>query len=448
MLIWNLFISKIGMQGYGIAYHEDRTVFVPYALPGDSIEAEITHLRKDIAFGRIVRYTEKSVAHQEPGCEAFGPEHRCGGCDWLNCSYEKQLEIKQGLLQGIFSPLLSGDNEILSSMQLVSSPNNLHYRNKVFLPLSTEHDIPVYGIYERFSHRVVRHQNCLLQTEIFDPICQKVMQICAKSGISAYDERTQRGTLRHIGIRSNSDNSEILVILVSKARRLAFSKLLVKELCEAYPQIVGIVQNIQRELTNVIIGNEDQILFGRDYLFDVLGNTRYRVHYRSFYQVNSSCTQLLYSYLKEKIAPQSNLIDAYCGIGTIGLYLSDKIKCVLGIEESSAAILDAKYNAELNQISNTTFICAKVEDWICSNGACDGYDSIIFDPPRKGLEQSIIDALAATTISTIVYVSCNAMTLARDLKRMQEKGFGIDSIQSFEMFPQTWHTESVAILSR
>ncbi len=449
-------IRKIGMNGYGIGYADSRTIFVPYTLVGDIVEVELTHLRKDIAFGRVVHYYARSKDYIEPVCEAFGPEQRCGGCDWLNCTYEQQIAYKTELLMQAFHKLKPGspkdDHSAESSSSLdclvQRSPRKEHYRNKVFLPVSEQDGRLVYGIFERFSHRVVPHRDCRIQNQSFDPICRKIVEICTKAGIQAYNETMQSGTLRHIGIRTNLEGNELLIILVTKAKRLPFSKLLVKELISAFPTVVGIIQNIQREPTNVILGNEEFVLWGQSYLMDRIGEMRYRIDYKSFYQVNGVVTKLLYDYVKSKLKPGSKLIDAYCGIGTIALYLSDVAQCVLGIEDNQAAVEDANFNLSLNGVTNASFIQGKVEDCLAAEDGLTDYDTIIFDPPRKGLEQSIIEQIAVSQIKEIIYVSCNPMTLARDLERFQERGFEVSSLQGFDMFPQTWHVETVATLRR
>ncbi len=438
-------IETVGINGYGIARAEGRTIFVPYALPQDVVEATITHSRKDIAFASIDSYIKQSEYSIKPNCEAFGHESRCGGCDWLNCSYDAQLKFKTQLIRDVFLPLKLADSRLIRD--IIPSPIQRHYRNKVFLPVSSLNNHICYGIYERFSHRVVPHESCILQHPIIDQICQKIIQICRKSGIEAYDEKSQTGCLRHIGIRTNHDGSEIIAVLVTKSMKLPFSKLFVKELVSSFPILTGIVQNVQRKATNVILGVEDKLLWGKDSIQDQIGNIHYRIHYRSFFQINNACTKLLYDYIKGKVTPGARLIDAYCGIGTIGLYVADAAGSVLGMDEVDEAIGDARENAGLNGISNAKFICAKTQEYLQQNTLM-GYDTLIFDPPRKGLEASIIDTVCDSAIEQIIYVSCNPMTLARDLKLFRDRGFQISSIQPFDMFPQTWHIETVATLTR
>lgn len=435
-------IEKIGNRGYGIGYMDGRTIFVPYTIPGDEVEIELVHIRRDIAFAKLKSFISHSKNYRPPGCEAFGMPLLCGGCDLLSCNYESAIELKSGLLSEMFF----GYQEHYHGF--VASPQPYYYRNKVFMPLATIDKKPVCGIYERYTHRVVPHKKCLLQAEIFDSVCTELLSICTKSGIEAYDEHNQKGHLRHIGLRISSDGSQLLLVLVSKSKRLPFSKLLVKHLVDLFPNICGIVQNIQREATNVILGDEELILWGNDYLIDSLGKYSFRINYRSFFQINSATTALMYDYVKEHIPAGSKVIDAYSGIGSIGIYIAEKADRVLAIEDNPAAVKDAKHNAGLNNVTNISFACAKVEDYLKSPDIEKDYDTIIFDPPRKGLEPEIITSVALTGIKKIVYISCNPMTQRRDIVRFTEIGFKLISFKGFDMFPHTWHIESVAILSR
>ncbi|PKN77891.1 MAG: 23S rRNA (uracil(1939)-C(5))-methyltransferase RlmD [Candidatus Cloacimonetes bacterium HGW-Cloacimonetes-1] len=443
-VIKNLLIDRVGTNGYGIGFAEGKTIFVPFTMIGDRVDVELTHIKSDIAFGHVSHYCSRAEGYRIPDCEAFGNLSRCGGCDWLMTDYTTQLRNKDTIIRGIFEPLTDSD-KILPT---IAAPAQYHYRNKAFMPVSVTDNDLCYGIYERFSHKVVSHQDCKIQNAVFDPISRKILDICRNAGIKAYNEITDKGTLRHIGVRVSAMDSSILVILVTKAARLPFSNLLVKELTEAFPNIVGIVQNIQRMPGNVIIGDEDKVLWGLPYLVDSIGTTMYRIHYRSFFQINHGITELLYAYLRKQLKPNAGVIDAYCGIGTIGLYLGDVAGSVLGIEEVPEAIADAEYNAELNQIHNCSFICGKVDQVLQDQTLISGIDSIILDPPRKGIEASTIDFISAAGIPQVVYVSCNPMTLARDLKLFLQAGYELDELQPFDMFPQTWHVETVAVLHK
>jgi len=448
-------IHSLGFEGYGIAKSVLGTVFVPYTLPGDVIRAQITHRKKNYVFAVVDHYYERSSAHTDPNCEAFGNLQRCGGCDWLDCDYSRQIEYKEQLVANAYQSLLNQQEESFPAVprialpEVVASPQIYHYRNKVFLPVAAMPDgSTFYGMFESYSHRVVPHNSCLLQAETFDPICRALMDFFSKTKTEPYQESTQKGIIRHIGLRINQQQDQVLLILVCKSRKLPFSKLLVKELTEQFPNIVGIVQNIQRQPNNVILGSEEQVLYGRDYLDEELCGIKFRLNYRSFYQINSATAELLYRFVAERINASAVVADAYCGIGTISLVVASRAHNVIGIEENPAAIGDANFNKELNNITNVDFVCARVEDYISQAGCLQDIDTIIFDPPRKGLATEIIDAIASSIISMIIYVSCHPLTFRRDLTKLLEHGFCIQEMQCFDMFPHTWHVESVAVLRR
>ena len=443
-LIKSLLIDRIGTNGYGLGFADNKTIFVPYTMIGDVVDVQLTHIKSGIAFGHVTDYCKRAEGYRTPECEAFGNLSHCGGCDWLMADYATQLRYKDTIIRGIFEPFV--DSAAIRPTS--ASPEQYHYRNKAFMPVSNIGGELCYGIFERFSHKVVSHQDCKIQSSAFDPICRRILDICRNAGIKAYDEITDKGTLRHIGVRVSALDSSILVILVTKAARLPFSNLLVKELTEAFPNIVGIVQNIQRQPGNVIIGDEDKVLWGLPYLIDSIGTTQYRIHYRSFFQINHGITDLLYAYIRKQIKPDAKVIDAYCGIGTIGLYLNAAAHSVIGIEEVPEAIADAVYNAELNKPHNCRFICGTVDQALQDHELITDIDTIILDPPRKGLEASTIQNICTAGIPDVIYVSCNPMTLARDLKIFLQDGYQLAELQPFDMFPQTWHVETVAVLHK
>ncbi len=438
MIIKELKIEKLVYKGLGLGFENSNPVFVSNAVPGDILDVQVISTRRQVSFGKIEKIIKSSPKRIKPDCEVFG---KCGGCDWLNISYENQLKYKQEIVEEIFNNVEIGKiNKIIAS-------GKEPYRNKSFFPVTKKDGKPITGMFESRSHNVIPHKKCSLQPPLFDDICEKIISYIVASKMQIYNERNHSGNIRHIGIRYALGTNEILVILVTRNRKIPFSKQLERILLEAYPNIVGIIQNINPEKTNVILGDDEKILFGRDFINEQIGKTKFKLNYKSFFQVNTKQAEKMYEYAKHAISENSNVIDAYCGVGSIGLYLADKAFKVIGIENNVKAVQNAKENAKLNQIDNCEFVAGYVETELTKILKDNKIDTIIFDPPRKGLDQRIIDNIPSD-IKKIVYISCDPMTQVRDVKLMIEKGFVPKMMQSLDMFPHTFHIENIIILER
>ncbi len=438
MNIEQLRIEKIAMGGYGLGFHDSKAIFVPNTAIGDLISAEITLEKKDHAFARVTAYLERGPGVVDSGCDAFDAEEPCGGCDWLMLDYPTQLAYKESLMQELFKA------EDVTFGGVIPSEVQYHYRNKVYMPVGEGHS---YGIYARYSHRIVPHTACRNHPPVFDEIAALAMELCQKAGVEIYDELSHRGCLRHIGLRCNRDQSEILVILVCRNGRLPFSKTIVGGLTTRFPQIVGVVQNINRVKGNVILGSEEKQLWGRDYLMDRLSDLSFRIHYRSFWQVNTGSMENILSLMRTELDKSSRLIDAYCGIGAIGLSLAGGLTELVGIEEMPEAVEDAVLNARDNGFANARFLSGKFERLMGDLMTDFAADAIVLDPPRSGVPESSLWAIRKTGIAKVFYLSCSPMSLARDLKILTTGGrYRIKSLISFDMFPNTWHIESLAVL--
>jgi len=444
--LFELKIEKLAMGGFGIAYHDSKAIFVPYTAPGDVVDVYVTHERKDHSFAKVSRYVSRGEAYTEPGCDAFGGDNPCGGCDWLMLDYQAQVEHKNTLIEGLFSHFI----DPAKIYPTIASPLPKHYRNKVFMPVGKDgYKKLSYGIYARWSHRIVPHAACHNHPPVFDSIAQRIMQLCQKAKVEAYDETSHTGSLRHIGFRCSSDLSEILVVLVTRSAKLPFSGLLVKQLTDEFPAIKGIVQNINREHGNIILGDEEKVLYGRDYIFDTLSNTKFQINYRSFWQINIGTMELIMDSIRSRMNPNANVLDAFCGIGAIGLSLAAEVKSLVLLEELPEAIEDAKQNAAMNGIENISFITGKFEDLLPELVEQNCPDTLIMDPPRSGATKESIETIIQSGIKQIIYVSCSPMTLARDLKLLlNSEKYKLQSLQSFDMFPNTWHIECLAVLNR
>ncbi len=432
-------IEKLVYKGYGLGFNDSNPIFVPYSVPGDVANIEIEYQKKDVFFGKIKELIKRSPNRIEPDCEVFG---KCGGCDWLNVPYEKQLEYKQLIINEIFRNI-----SIIQIEEIIASPQRDYYRNKSFFPISEIQAQPVIGMFERKSHAVVPHKYCKLYPPIFAKISKSFLSYMKAANVPVYNERTGKGTARHLGIRYSKATGDILVVLVTKSRKLPFSKQLVRTLTEEFPEIVGIVQNINPKKTNTILGNENKLLFGRDHIIEKIGKKKYKLHSSSFFQVNSGIAEQMYDFVRLNIGSNDKIIDAYCGVGSIGIFVADKAAEVIGIENNNFAVQDAVANAKLNKVENCHFIEGEVEQELsilCRNRE---FDTIIFDPPRKGLNEHMIKSLP-DNIRKIIYISCNPTTQARDAKLLLEKGFKIILMQPFDMFPHTYHIENVLVLEQ
>lgn len=438
MIIDKLTIQKIAMGGNGLGFYEGRAIFVPKTAIGDEISARITLSKKDHAFAQVIEYYKRGAGVIESKCEAFDAEEACGGCDWLMLDYETQIRYKEMLMQELFKE----ERKLFGGC--TPSSSQFHYRNKVYMPVGKDLN---YGIYAQYSHVIVSHKSCLNHPAVFDEISSYLMQLCHKAKVEAYNEENHSGCLRHIGLRCNRDISEIILILVCRTGRLPFSKTITRAITERFPQIKGIVQNINRTQGNVILGAEDKLLFGENYLYDQLSDVTFRIGYRSFWQVNSSTMENILSVMRTMVNKHSKVIDAYCGIGAIGLSLASEISELIGIEEEKQAVADAQENAKSNGFANARFIAGKFEQVFNDLSKDYQADVIILDPPRSGVAESALWAIRKARIPKILYLSCAPMSLQRDLKILtQDNCYRLCGLNSFDMFPNTWHIETLAVL--
>ncbi len=438
-IVNKLKIEKLVYKGYGLGFDDSNPIFVPYSVPDDIVNVEIEYQKKSVFFGKIKELIKHSPYRIEPDCEVFG---KCGGCDWLNIPYDKQLEYKQSVINEIFRNVSTGQIK-----EITESPKQEYYRNKSFFPISEIQAQPVIGMFERKSHTVIQHQHCRLYPPMFAKIIESFLSYIKVANVPVYNERTGKGTARHLGIRYSKTTGDILVILVTRSRKLPFSKQLVRTLTEEFPEIVGIVQNINPQKTNTILGNENKLLFGRDHIFEKIGKKEYKIHSSSFFQVNSGIAEQMYDFCRAHIDRNDKVIDAYCGVGSIGIFMADKAAEVIGIESNKFAVQDAVSNTKLNKVENYHFITGDVEQELPILYRKEKFDTIIFDPPRKGLDAGTINILP-DTIKKIIYISCNPTTQVRDAKLLLESGFKIILMQPFDMFPHTYHIENVLVLER
>ncbi len=370
---------------------------------------------------------------------------QCGGCQLQHLSYSEQLRLKQRKVE----KLLSG---ICPVEPILGMENPFHYRSKVHAVISTDKKKnPISGVYAMGTHRVVPVQHCLIEDERADRIIQTIVGMIPRYKLRIYNENTHRGFLRHVLVRTGSVTGQIMVVLVTTAVEFPGGKAFVAELLEKHPEITTVVLNINQRETSIVLGTKDITLFGPGYMEDELCGKRFRISPRSFYQVNARQTELLYRTAIEYagLTGSETLLDAYCGTGTIGLCASDKVKQLIGVELNGDAIRDAKENARLNNVTNARFFCDDAGRFMVKM-AKEGLplDVLIMDPPRSGSDAKFLSSVLTLMPQTIVYVSCNPETLARDAKVLIEGGYKAVKAVPVDMFPATEHVETVMLLSR
>jgi len=439
-LVTSLNIEKMVFRGYGLGHAAGQTVLVNNAVPGDVVDARILHHRGKAALAVIERYRQHSPLSQPAPCQAFA---QCGGCDWLHLPYEHQLAFKQQMMEQLLAEL-PGALEHLAP--IIGSPLQTRYRNKSFLPVSLQNGAPVVGMYARRSHSVVPHSDCRLQPPLFDRIAHTFRSYLVSARVAPYNETDHTGACRFLGIRAA--DGQAVVTVVTRGGKLPFTQQLVRMLTTEHPEVTGVVQNINRKPGNVILGDEEKVLWGSPWLQERLGDRVYRVHYRSFFQVNTAQTPAMYNALRGLVDDGATVIDAFAGAGAIGLYVSDRASRVWCVESNPAACEDARVNIGLNHATHCTVVQGQVEAEVPRLCREQVIDTIIFDPPRKGLEPGTISAVASAPLRRVLYVSCNPATQVRDARLLLSHGFAVRLAQPFDMFPQTHHIENLMVLER
>lgn len=436
-----LSIDDLSYEGKGVAKVDDFTLFVDNALPGETVKAVITKVGKSYGFAKALDIIKKSPDRVENIDNVYV---RTGIAPLSHLVYSQQLKFKQHQIEVNYQKAHLDVNV----NETIGMDDPLHYRNKAQVPVRNVDGKLTTGFYRRHSHELIPMEDFLIQDKKIDAEILRVRDILRKYNVRGYDEENHKGQIRTIMVRRAYYTGEMMVVLVSRVRDISHYKDITNEIM-ANEDIKSVYLNINEKKTNVILGKEMILLGGNAYIDDeILGHT-YRISPRSFYQVNPTQTQKLYQLAIDKadLKGNENVVDAYSGIGTIGLSLADKAKKVTGIEVIEDAVNDARQNAEINNIKNAEFVVGKTEnvldDWAKNKKKVD---VLMVDPPRKGLAQSLIDSIDNIKPKKIVYVSCNPATLARDLKALSDK-YDIVDTTPVDMFPMTNHIESVTALT-
>lgn len=442
---FELDITGYTAEGLGVARLEDgRVVFVPNTIRGERWQVQLLKVNKNVAWGRAVKPVLESPCRVPSDCPHSGP---CGGCQFRHMDYIEELEAKRRRVEDALRRV--GGVDI--TVETIHGAQDTHrYRNKVQFPVSQGKNGVNVGLFRARSHDVIDVPDCLLQSEDANRLGRALKTWTERGRVAAYDEKTGKGLVRHLYVRTNRAG-ESLVCLVVNGKKLPDEMGLVSTLRSSVSGLVGVVLNRNEKDTNVILGDGYRTLWGRDWLEEELCGMRFRLSVPSFFQINREQTEVLYGRAVDfaGLAGSETVLDLYCGIGTISLAMAQKAGNVIGAEIVPEAIEDAKQNAIRNGVENAEFFCGdagQIAYKLAAEGVCP--DVICVDPPRKGLAPGVPDILADMAPERIVYVSCDPATLARDIKRLGERGYVVQKAEAVDLFPRTQHVETVALLSR
>ena len=437
-------ITGYTAEGMGVARWEGRVVFIPGTILGERWEVQLLKVKTNVAWGRAVRLLDPSPERVELDCPLAG---RCGGCQYRHMTYEEELRAKR---QRVQDALTRVGGVSLELPQVLRAENPLRYRNKVQFPVAQEKRGLAVGYYRSRSHDVLDVDDCLLQPESVTTLRRTFKGWMERYRVPAYDEGTCQGLIRHLYVRTNQAG-EALCCVVANGTRLPHAPELVQSLRQAVPALAGLVLNTNTKDTNVILGPNYRIIWGRDFLEERLCGMTFRLSVPSFFQINRAQTERLYAQALEfaGLTGRETVLDLYCGIGTISLALAQRAGQVIGAEIVPEAVQDAQANAARNQVDNARFLCGDAGE-AAFQLAAEGVrpQVICVDPPRKGLAPEVPEILASMAPERIVYVSCDPATLARDVKRFGELGYPAVKAQAVDLFPRTAHVETVVLLSK
>ncbi|HHY46090.1 MAG TPA: 23S rRNA (uracil(1939)-C(5))-methyltransferase RlmD [Firmicutes bacterium] len=469
-------VTGLNHEGEGVARIDGFALFLPGALAGERVRARITTVKKNYGRGQVLEIMIPSPARTSPVCQVFG---ECGGCQLQHLDYSEQLELKRRLVTDALERI--GHLKGIRVEPTMGMEEPWRYRNKAQYPvksvavagagpgrvlggrierertaqkgkgLTGERKGLVGGFYARGTHVIVPCEDCRIQHPLSGMILRETLALAGQAGLEAYDEKTGEGFLRHVIIKIGFFTGEAMVVLVTNGEGFPHGEALGKSLHDAIPAVCSVVQNINTRRTNVILGDRFRVLWGKDHIEDVLGGLRFRISAGSFYQVNPAQAEVLYRKVVEFAGLSGNevALDLYCGVGTITLFLAQRVKKAYGVEAVASAIEDARVNAGLNHIDNVEFLqgdAAAALGQLLEQGV--KVDVLVLDPPKSGCDRAVVEASSRAGIPRIIYVSCNPASLARDLERLTLSGYRVRVIQPVDMFPQTSHVESVALLER
>lgn len=437
-------ITGYTSEGGGVGKYDGQAIFVENTAVGDEILCHIIKAKKNYAVGKVIKLIKPSKNRIEPECDCF---KSCGGCSYGHITYEEELRLKEQKVKDAFTHIGGLSPKF---MPIIPSPSTTRYRNKAQYPVKRENGILKIGFYAKKSHRVIDCDDCLLQPVEFSRIIEIIRSWINKFNITVYNEEIEMGLIRHIYLRKAFATGEIMVCVVANGAELPHSNRLVEALKDV-DGFKSLLLNTNTAKTNVVLGPTEKPIYGDGFITDILCGVKVKISPLSFYQVNHDGAQLLYNKAADYAAPsgKEDILDLYCGAGTIGLSMATKVKSLIGVEIIPEAIEDAKENALLNGISNARFICGDASlaaERLKSEGIAP--QTVILDPPRKGCAKELLETVADISPERIVYVSCDSATLARDAKHLEALGYTAIEVTPVDMFPRTAHVECVCLFKK
>ena len=440
-------ITDMGNDGEGIGKVDGYTLFVKDAVIGDTVLAKVMKAKKNYGYARLMEVVEPSPDRVEPPCPYAC---QCGGCQLQTMFYEQQLRFKTNKVKNHLMRI--GGMDEVPMEPIIGMEQPYRYRNKAQFPVGRSKEGKIItGFYAGRTHSIIENRNCLLGVELNEQILDKVIAYMEENHVEPYDEKTGKGLVRHVLTRYGFDSKEVMVCLIVNGNKIPNAESLIESLRQI-PGMTSITLNINKERTNVILGDKIKLLWGQTYITDSIGSIQYQISPLSFYQVNPAQTRRMYEKALEyaQLTGEETVWDLYCGIGTISLFLAQRAKQVYGVEIIPQAIEDAKRNAKLNHLENVEFFVGKAEEVLPEKYEKEGVyaDVIVVDPPRKGCDETLLDTIVKMSPKRVVYVSCDSSTLARDVKYLGEHGYRVERVCPIDNFSQTVHVETVCLLGR
>lgn len=442
-----LTFESLAPGGDAVGRSEGFVFFVPFAAPGDTALVQLTEVRKSYGRGRLISIVTPSPSRVPPPCPYY---LRCGGCNYQHLDYPSQRAAKKKHVEDSLSRITHLSD--ITVADTIAAADPWYYRTKTQAVIGRRERRkstgPAMGFFERQSHNFIAISGCMIQKPLNNIILKAVETLLPHYRWSVYNEKNHMGALRHCIVRSNKEETEAIVTLVSCERELPFVEHFAESLTEEISQIRGIILSHNPKKTNVILGEECRTIWGRDYIHEETYNITYRISPLSFFQVNPEGLESVMMVISEYAGAdrEASVLDIYCGVGVFSLYLAGKVQRVLGVDEVKKAVQDARTNAGLNRIENAEFLESRSSEALLKfRQEGRHFDCVILDPPRKGAEVEVLESLLAMKLPRIVYVSCNPATLARDLEVLASH-YHIKAVQPVDMFPQTCQVETVVSL--
>lgn len=439
-----LTIKRLGINGEGVGYFKKQVVFVAGALPGEEVVARVTKIQPKFAEAEIKNIRKASPHRVKAPCPYFG---KCGGCQLQHLDYQQQLKEKRDILIQALERHTKFDVSKLDIRPTIGMDNPWDYRNKSQFQVGQQNGKLVAGLYGLNSHQLVAIDHCMVQTPATDKVTQGVKQILQDFKAEPYDERKRTGVIRNIVTRAGIETGEVQVVLVTEKNNLPRKDLIADEIMKRHPEVKSVVQNINPGKTSMIFGDKSTKLKGKGTIDETMGGLSFELSPRAFFQLNPEQTKKLYNEVKTAAAltGKEKIADAYCGVGTIGLWLADGAKEIRGMDVIEASIEDANKNAKNHGI-NATYVTGTAEHWL-PKWTKEGWkpDVVVVDPPRTGCDRALLDTIKKVKPKKFIYVSCNPSTLAKDLEYLA-KEYKVEYMQPVDMFPQTAHVECVSQL--